>query len=65
MQSSPEPFPPDLEQDGLERRQDPPRARYEEPFASLLGSHKGSMVEPGRCVNRLPLLDALRRQASW
>jgi hypothetical protein len=26
---------------------------YEEPFASLLGSHKGSMVQlAGRCVNR-------------
>ena len=38
---------------------------YEEPFASLLGSHKGSIVDlAGRCVNRLPLLDALRRQAS-
>jgi len=30
---------------------------YGEPFASLLGSHKG------RCVNRLQLLGALRRQA--
>ncbi|MGH2580881.1 MAG: hypothetical protein ACRDGP_08565 [Actinomycetota bacterium] len=38
---------------------------YEEPFASLLGSHKGSIVDlAGRCVNRLPLLDALRRQAA-
>jgi len=38
---------------------------YEEPFASLLGSHKGSMVDlAGRCVNRLPLLFALRSQAS-
>ncbi|HEY8237796.1 MAG TPA: hypothetical protein VIF85_14260 [Gaiellaceae bacterium] len=28
---------------------------YEEPFASLLGSHKGSMVDlTGRCVNRFP-----------
>lgn len=37
---------------------------YEEPFASLLGSHKGSMVDlAGRCVNQVPLLDALRRQS--
>jgi hypothetical protein len=30
---------------------------YEEPFASLLGSHKGSIVDlAGRCVNRLSSL---------
>lgn len=30
------------------------RFEYEEPFASLLGSHKGSIVDlAGRCVNRL------------
>jgi hypothetical protein len=39
--------------------------RYEEPFASLLGSHKGSMVDlAGRCVNRLALLRALQNQAA-
>jgi hypothetical protein len=38
---------------------------YEEPFASLLGSNKGSMVDlAGRCVNRLPLLVGLRKEAS-
>jgi hypothetical protein len=38
---------------------------YEEPFATLLGSHKGSMVDlGGRCVNRLPLLRALHNQAA-
>jgi hypothetical protein len=38
---------------------------YEEPFASLIGSHKVSMVDMGgRCVNRLPLLQALRGQAA-
>jgi DNA invertase Pin-like site-specific DNA recombinase len=38
---------------------------YEEPFASLLGSHKGSMVDLARgCVNGSPLLDALRKQAA-
>jgi hypothetical protein len=38
---------------------------YEEPFASLLGSHKGLIVDlAGRCVNRLPLFNALRKQAS-
>jgi ABC-type branched-subunit amino acid transport system ATPase component len=32
-----------------------------EPFASLLGSHEAQIVDlAGRCVNRLPLLDALR-----
>jgi hypothetical protein len=38
---------------------------YEEPFASLLGSHKGSMVDlAGRCVNRLPILQALQNQGA-
>ena len=38
---------------------------YEEPFASLLGSHKGSMVDlPGRCVNRISLLQTLRNQTA-
>jgi hypothetical protein len=38
---------------------------YEEPLASLLGSHKGSMVDLcGRCVNRLPLLQELENQAA-
>ena len=36
---------------------------YEEPFESLLGSHKDSMVDlAGRCVNRLPVLRALQNR---
>jgi site-specific DNA recombinase len=38
---------------------------HEEPFASLLGSHKGSMVDlAARCVNRLPALEALQRHVA-
>jgi hypothetical protein len=38
---------------------------YEEPFASLLGSRKGSIVDlAGRCVNRIPILDAIHKQAT-
>jgi hypothetical protein len=38
-------------------RREPSRISVRGAFASLLGSHKGSVVDlAGRCVNRLPLL---------
>jgi hypothetical protein len=38
---------------------------YEEPFASILGSHKGTIVDlAGRCVNRLPLLQRLQNHVA-
>ena len=41
------------------------RFEYEEPFASLFSSHKTQIVDlAGQCVNRLPLLSALRAQES-
>jgi hypothetical protein len=40
------------------------RFEYQEPFASLFGSHKTQIVDlAGRCVNRLELLGALRQEA--